>query len=227
MFGIYLDNLRIAEELLEQGKHNEAIQELNQIEKRVELTDVEKLAAMLVNCKIMIKVRDFEKSVLLAKTAFRKSMKLSNPLLVVDSTIIFLEAINGLGLLYDSSQKEQNEFIKMISRSEEILKSVKHLNKRDKDIRINNLGKFRGIMEYSQLKTVPASDKETKKKISNIPIEKVKGVGQKAAVLKASGYNTAVDLSIAKVEDLVKIKGIGSTTAPKLIQAAKDLIRQS
>ena len=115
----------------------------------------------------------------------------------------------------------------MISRSEEILKSVKHLNKRDKDIRINNLGKFRGIMEYSQLKTVPASDKETKKKISNIPIEKVKGVGQKAAVLKASGYTTAVDLSIAKVEDLVKIKGIGSTTAPKLIQAAKDLIRQS
>lgn len=227
MFGIYLDNLRIAEELLEQGKHNEAIHELNQIEKGVELTDVEKLAAMLVNCKIMIKVRDFEKSVLLAKTAFRKSMKLSNPLLVVDSTIIFLEAINGLGLLYDSSQKEQNEFIKMISRSEEILKSVKHLNKRDKDIRINNLGKFRGIMEYSQLKTVPASDKETKKKISNIPIEKVKGVGQKAAVLKASGYTTAVDLSIAKVEDLVKIKGIGSTTAPKLIQAAKDLIRQS
>ena len=46
MFGIYLDNLRIAEELLEQGKHNEAIHELNQIEKGVELTDVEKLAAM-------------------------------------------------------------------------------------------------------------------------------------------------------------------------------------
>ena len=53
MFGIYLDNLRIAEDLLDEGKHNEAIHELNLLEKGVELSEVEKLAAMLLNCKIM------------------------------------------------------------------------------------------------------------------------------------------------------------------------------
>ncbi|MHA1198909.1 MAG: helix-hairpin-helix domain-containing protein [Candidatus Heimdallarchaeaceae archaeon] len=227
MFGIYLDNLRQAEDLLEKGKHNEAILELNLLEKGVELSEIEKLAAMLLNCKIMIKIGDYEKSFLLAKTAFRKSVELSHPLLVVDSTIVFLEATNGLGLLYDSSKKEQTEFTKMITRSEDILKSVKDLKKKDRDLRTNNLGNFRGIMEHSQLKTVPASDKAIKTKISNIPIEKVKGVGQKATALKEAGYSTAVDLSIASVDDLVKLKGIGAASAPKLIQAAKDLIESS
>ncbi len=227
MFGVYLEGLRHAEELTEKGKHNEAVNELNLIEKGVELSEIEKLAAMLLNCKIMINIGDFEKSFLLAKTAFRKSIELSNPLLVIDSTIIFLEATNGLGLLYDSSKKEQTEYVKMITRSEDILKSVKNLKKKDKDLRDENLGKFRGIIEYSQLKTVPASDKAITSKIANIPIEKVKGVGQKTAVLKEAGYTTAVDLSIASVDDLVKIKGIGANTAPKLIQAAKDLIESS
>ena len=224
MFGLYLDSLRQAEELLEKGKTNEAIHELNLLEKGVQLDEVEKLASMLLNCKIMIKIGDFEKSVLLAKTAFRKSMELSHPLLVVDSTITFLEAINGLGFLYDSPKKEQSEFIKMIARSEDILKSVRDLKKKDKDLRINNLGKFRGIIEHSQIKIIPTSDKEIKAKIPNIPIEKVKGVGQKAVLLKEAGYSTAVDLSIASITDLIKIKGVGEATAQKLIEAAKELI---
>jgi DNA uptake protein ComE-like DNA-binding protein len=227
MFGVYLDSLRIAEELLEKDKHNEAVHELNLIEKGVELSEVEKLAAMLLNCRIMNKIGDYDKGFLLAKTAFRKSMELSNPLLVVDSTIVFLEAINGLGLLYDSSKKEQTDYKRMITRSEDILKSMKDLNKSNKDLRIDYLGKFKGIMEHSQIKTIPTSDKELKSKVKNIPIEKVKGVGQKAEALKAAGYATAVDLSIAKEDDLVKIKGIGPATAPKLIQAAKDLIDKS
>lgn len=227
MFGVYLDSLRIAEDLLEKGKHNEAIHELNLLEKGVELSDVEKLAAMLLNCKIMNYIGDYSKGFLLAKTAFRKSIELSHPLLVVDSTIVFLEAINGLGLLYDSKKKEQTDYIQMISRSENILKSMKDIRKKDKDLRINNLGKFRGIMEHSQIKKIPVTDKESKTKIKNIPIEQVKGVGQKADALKQAGYATAVELSIANTEDLVKIKGIGAATAPKLIQAAKDLIDKS
>ena len=224
MFGVYLDGLRQAEELLDKGKHNEAIHQLNLLEKGVELNDVEKLASMLLNCRIMISIGDYEKSFLLAKAAFRKSIEISHPLLVVDSTIIFLEAINGLGLLYDASKADQQEFTKMITRSEDILRNVKDLKKNDISLRIENLGKFRGIMAHSQLKTVPASEKTIKTKIANIPIEKVKGVGQKAAILKEAGYATAVDLSIANVKDLVKIKGVGQTTAPKLIQAAKDLV---
>ncbi len=227
MFGVYLDSLRQAEELLAKGKHKEAIHQLNQLEKGVELNEVEKLASMLLNCQIMIKIGDFEKSVLLAKTAFRKSMEISHPLLVIDSTITFLEAINGLGFLYDSSKKEQSEFSKMITRSEDILKTVQDLRKTDKDLRLKNLGKFKGIMAHSQLKTVPASDKDLKKKISNIPIDKVKGVGQKTVALIEAGYTTAVDLSIASADDLVKLKGIGAATAPKLIQAAKDLVESS
>jgi hypothetical protein len=115
----------------------------------------------------------------------------------------------------------------MISQSENILKSMKNIKKKDKDLRIKSLGIFRGIMEHSQIKTVPASEIEAKTKIENIPIEKVKGVGQKATALKEAGYATAVDLSIAKTEDLIKIKGIGTATAPKLILAAKELIEES
>lgn len=222
-----MDSLRIAEELLEKGQHNEAVHELNLLEKGIELSEVEKLAAMLLNCKIMNQIGDYDKGFLLAKTAFRKSMELSNPLLVVDSTIVFLESMNGLGLLYDASKKEQSDFKRMITRSEDILKYMKTIKKKDKDLRIDYLGKFKGIMEYSQIKTVPTSEKAIKTKIKNIPIENVKGVGKKALVLKEAGYLTAVDLTIAKVEDLIEIKGIGPTTAPKLIQAAKELINNS
>ncbi len=226
MFGVYLDGLRQAEDLLEKGDHIEAMNQLNLLEKGVELNDIEKLAAMLLNCQIMIKVGDYEKSFLLAKTAFRKSMAISHPLLVIDSTITFLDAINGLGLLYDASNKEQKEFVQMINRSEDILKTITDLSKKNKSIRIEHLGRIKGIIEYSKIKTVPVKKDKAKAKIASFPIEKVKGVGQKAVELRKAGFKDASQLALAKVEELTPIKGIGPASAKKLIESAKELLNQ-
>ena len=225
MFGVYLDSLRQAEDLLNKGNHNEAINQLNLLEKGVELNEIEKLAAMLLNCQIMIKIGDFEKSFLLAKTAFRKSMEISHPLLVVDSTITFLDAMNGLGMFYDSSNKDQTDFLQMIKRSEDILKQIEDISKKDKTIRIEHLGRIKGIIEYSKIKTVPAKEEKIKAKIASIPIEQVKGVGQKATELKKAGFKDASQLALAIPEDLTHIKGIGPTSAKKLIESAKDLLK--
>ena len=226
MFGVYLDGLRQAEDLLEKGDHIEAMNQLNLLEKGVELNDIEKLAAMLLNCQIMIKVGDYEKSFLLAKTAFRKSMAISHPLLVIDSTITFLDAINGLGMLYDASNKEQKEFIQLINQSEDILKTITDLSKKNKSIRIEHLGRIKGIIEYSKIKTVPVKKDKAKAKIASLPIEKVKGVGQKAAELRKAGFKDASQLALAKIEELTPIKGIGPASAKKLIESAKELLNQ-
>ncbi len=226
MFRVYLDGLRQAEDLLEKGDHIEAMNQLNLLEKGVELNEIEKLAAMLLNCQIMIKVGDYEKSFLLSKTAFRKSISISHPLLVIDSTITFLDAIKGLGMLYDASNKEQKEFIQMINRSEDILKTITDLSKKDKSIRTEHLGRIKGIIEYSKIKTVPAKEDKTEAKIACFPIEKVKGVGQKAVELRKAGFKDASQLALAKIEELTPIKGIGSASAKKLIESAKELLNK-
>ena len=226
MFGVYLDGLRQAEDLFEKGDYDEAMNQLNLLEKGVELNDIEKLAAMLLNCQIMIKIGDYEKSFLLAKTAFRKSMAISHPLLVIDSTITFLDAINGLGMLYDASNKDQKEFVQMINRSEDILKTITDLSKKNKGIRTEHLGRIKGIIEYTKIKTVPVKKDKAKAKIASFPIEKVKGVGQKAVELRKAGFEDASQLALAKVEELTPIKGIGPASAKKLIESAKELLNK-
>jgi hypothetical protein len=223
MFGIYLEGLRQAEDLMEKGEHEQALHEINLLEKGVELDETEKLACMLLTSQIMNKTGNFDKSLMLSKFAFRKSMDLEDPLLVVDSTISFLESISGLGVLFDASKKELKEFTQMIERSEEILKTIEKLSKKGREMRFESLTSLKGIIQHSQIKKVPAKE-EPKKEIPSIPVDQVKGVGQKAVALKKTGINTATDLAFAKPEELVKIKGIGDVTAKKLIAAAKDLV---
>ncbi len=224
MFGTYLEGLKTAENLMEQEKYSEALHEINLLEKGLELDDVGKLASMLLTSQIMIKTQNYDKSLMLAKVAFRKSMELSNPLLVVDSTIIFLDSINGLGMLYDASKKEQKEFMQMIERSEDILKTVTKLNKAEREIREDGLRNLRGIITHSQMKVVPPAE-EKKEVAITIPIEEVKGGGQKAAAIKEMGYKSAEELSLATPEELAKIKGIGPASAQKLIDAAKEMLK--
>ena len=56
------------------------------------------------------------------------------------------------------------------------------------------------------------------------PLENLPGVGEKTlANLKESGFNTLADILKAKLEDLIKVKGIGQKKAEKLIEEAKKL----
>ncbi|MCG3226767.1 MAG: hypothetical protein H7645_07600 [Candidatus Heimdallarchaeota archaeon] len=223
MFGIYLEGLRQAEDLMEKGEHEQALHEINLLEKGVELDETEKLACMLLTSQIMNRSGHFEKSLMLSKFAFRKSMDLEDPLLVVDSTISFLESISGLGVLFDASKKELKEFTQMIVRSEEIIKTIQKLSKKGREIRTDSLTNLKGIIQHSEIKKVPSKEKP-KKEIPSISVEKVKGVGQKAALLKDVGIKTATDLAYAKLQNLVKIKGIGEASAKKLIAASRELI---
>lgn len=223
MFGIYLEGLRQAEDLMQKGEHEQALHEINLLEKGIELDDKEKLACMLLTSQIMNKTGNFDKSFMLSKFAFRKSLTLEEPLLVVDSTISFLESISGLGVLFDASKKELKEYTQMITRSEEILKTIEKISKKGREIRSESLTNLKGIIKHSEIKKVPVKEEPTKE-IPSIPIRDVKGVGQKAEVMIEAGIKTAADLAFAKIDDLVKIKGIGDATAKKLIAAAKEML---
>ena len=70
-------------------------------------------------------------------------------------------------------------------------------------------------------------EKETKKKKKEkqeLSLEKLPGVGEKTlANLKEAGLNSIGDILKTKLEDLVKIKGIGEKKAEKIIEEAKKL----
>ncbi len=71
----------------------------------------------------------------------------------------------------------------------------------------------------------PAKEtKKKKKEKEEISLEKLPGVGEKTlANLKEAGLNSIGDILKAKLEDLVKIKGIGEKKAEKIIEEAKKL----
>ncbi|TXT62803.1 MAG: Translation initiation factor 2 subunit gamma [Promethearchaeota archaeon] len=59
----------------------------------------------------------------------------------------------------------------------------------------------------------------------SLKLEDITGIGKATAEsLEAAGINTVEKLANLKVEDLLKVKGIGESTALKYIQAAQDLL---
>ena len=223
MFGSYMKGLGQIEELMNKGELENAMRELNDLEQGIELNEDEKLACMLLNSHILNKNGNFDKSLMLSKVAFRKSMELNNPILVVDSTVTFLESVNGLGWLEESSAKEKKEFLQMVRRSEDILKTIKKIKKTDRDLRTSKLKELKEILGPIKAKMpVKVAMKVVKE---GIPVENVKGVGQKSQALRDAGINTAEELANTSPAKLVKIKGIGAATAPKLIESAKTLLK--
>ncbi|MCM8781172.1 MAG: transcription termination factor NusA [Candidatus Omnitrophica bacterium] len=68
---------------------------------------------------------------------------------------------------------------------------------------------------------------ETKKETGTIlfSLEELSGIGEKTiAALKEAGFNSIEDVAQAKVEELLKLKGIGQKKAQRLIEEAKKLI---
>ena len=223
MFGSYMNGLGQIEELMNKGELETAMLELNELEQGIELNEDEKLACMLLNSHILNKNGNFNKSLMLSKVAFRKSMELNNPLLVVDSTVTFLESVKGLGWLEETSAKEKKEFLQMVRRSEDILKTIKKIKKTERDLRTSKLKELKEILSPAKAKMpVKVAMKVVKE---GIPVENVKGVGQKSQALRDAGINTAEELANTSPAKLVKIKGIGAATAPKLIENAKILLK--
>ena len=60
--------------------------------------------------------------------------------------------------------------------------------------------------------------------IMSFKLEDVKGLGKKAENLKDAGIDSVENLANAKVDDLIKIKGIGKASAQKFIDNAKKLL---
>ncbi len=70
-------------------------------------------------------------------------------------------------------------------------------------------------------------EKPAIEKGAELSLEELKGVGSKIKeALEKAGFKTMEGLSCAKIEDLVKIKGIGETKAKKLIEQAKELTKK-
>jgi N utilization substance protein A len=69
-----------------------------------------------------------------------------------------------------------------------------------------------------------AKTKKAKDKEKTFDITEIKGIGQKAAkILKDAGHDTPEKIRALKVEDLVKLEGIGEKTAEKILKAVKNI----
>lgn len=73
-------------------------------------------------------------------------------------------------------------------------------------------------------KTKPGKEKEKEPKAAVLPISELPGVGKKILeALSKAGIKEIDDLIKVKLEDLIKIKGIGKKTAEKMLSAANEL----
>ena len=61
----------------------------------------------------------------------------------------------------------------------------------------------------------------------SLELNDVKGIGKKIDVLKEAGIDSVEKLARSKLEDLTEIKGIGRSTAEKIIDNAKELLKSS
>jgi predicted flap endonuclease-1-like 5' DNA nuclease len=61
----------------------------------------------------------------------------------------------------------------------------------------------------------------------SLNLSDVKGVGKKEETLKEAGIDTVEKLANAKLEDLTDLKGIGKATAEKLIENAKNILKET
>lgn len=88
------------------------------------------------------------------------------------------------------------------------------------DIRTKTTAAAQALKEKEALAEKP----EKKKKKEAVSLEELRGVGVKTlASLKESGINAIEDILKVKLEDLIKIKGIGKKKAEKLIEEAKKI----
>ena len=60
----------------------------------------------------------------------------------------------------------------------------------------------------------------------SINLSDVKGVGKKEDTLKEAGIDSVEKLADSNIDDLTALKGIGNTTAEKMIENAKSLIKE-
>lgn len=73
-------------------------------------------------------------------------------------------------------------------------------------------------------KTKPGKEREKEPKAAVLPISELPGVGKKILeALSKAGIKEIDDLIKVKLEDLIKIKGIGKKTAEKMLSAANEL----
>ncbi|MFX1378343.1 MAG: helix-hairpin-helix domain-containing protein [Promethearchaeota archaeon] len=60
-----------------------------------------------------------------------------------------------------------------------------------------------------------------------LKLEDVKGLGKKVDTLKEAGIDSVEKLANSKIEELVELKGIGKATAEKMVESAKELLKNS
>ncbi|MHA1400729.1 MAG: helix-hairpin-helix domain-containing protein [Candidatus Heimdallarchaeaceae archaeon] len=66
--------------------------------------------------------------------------------------------------------------------------------------------------------------KKKEKNSKKLDIELISGLGKKAEILKAIGFDSVDKIANADLAELIKIKGIGETSAERFIQQAKEIL---
>lgn len=85
--------------------------------------------------------------------------------------------------------------------------------------------KIKKEKKVKKVKKEKEKEGQEEKRAETLPLEKLSGVGEKIlASLKAAGFKSIPDITKAKLEDLLKIKGIGPKKAEKLIAEANKLV---
>lgn len=136
------EELSNIESLRINGKFNEAIKELNILEKNEHLTPKDKLTFHLLKGLILFDMGKYDKSYELAKQSFKESQDLKENLYLIDA--IFLKAIN----LYKQSYADKS--LNLIDKFEPFLKKTSQVSKTELKMRESALASLKGNIYLSK-----------------------------------------------------------------------------
>ena len=154
MKGVFSTELDEIEQMIITSEYQEALKRLDKLVTRKELLEEEIIQVKILKAKIFLDIQPFSEALISARQAYEQSIKINNPLLIVDSAIVYNKSLNYLGftmvarevivkakqLLDICEDKESLEFLKRKSQIYEYKlehSSEEYLNNLDQGIAIS------------------------------------------------------------------------------------------
>ena len=130
-----------AKQLLDEGKFEESLLILNNLEEKAVLTPSDKLLCFLIKSYILISYGNNEESLKYSQKAYQESIVLKNHLATIDALVIMARALTWLGDL--------EKALNLAIQGEDILKNLSNISTPECEKREATIAGVKGFISWS------------------------------------------------------------------------------
>ena len=108
MGGVFSTELKEIEEIIVKSEYKEALNRIEDVQKKDELTKEESIKLKILKARIYLDIQPFSEALINAKQAYEESVKVNNPLLIFDSAIPYARSLGFLGFSELATEKSKH-----------------------------------------------------------------------------------------------------------------------